>query len=149
VECLEEVSDRGRSGQRVPEPGRQGLILAEPREILAAIPAARPERDEALHELRGRQPPPALLDRDLGIDRCRDPELAEQLDHERHPRAARDQGRVNGIVDLERQPRRHLKPRVPSSAVGTHWVTPSKPDAIGGHRLHGGFPGQPFGRSRS
>ena len=114
VEGLEEVPDGGRGGQRVPEQRGQGLILAERREILAAVPAARPERDQALDELRGRQPALPLLDRDLRIDRLGDPELAEQLDHERDPGAARDQRRVNRVIDLERQPRRVSGHRVSS-----------------------------------
>ena len=78
-------------------------ILAEHCEVLAAVPAARPERNETLDKLRGRQAALALLDRDLRINRLGDPQLPEQLDYERDPCAARDQRRVNRVVDLERQ----------------------------------------------
>ena len=66
------------------------MILAERREVLAAVPAACPERDQALDEVRGGQPALPLLDGDLGIDRLGDPQLPEQLDHEGHSGAARD-----------------------------------------------------------
>jgi hypothetical protein len=54
VEGLQEVPHGGGRGQRVPEQGGQGLVLAERGEVLAAVPAAGPERDETLDELRGR-----------------------------------------------------------------------------------------------
>jgi len=85
----------------MPEQGGQGVLLAEHREVRAAVPAARPEREETLDELRGRQAALALLDRDLGIDRLGDPELAEELDHERDPRSPGDERGINGVINLE------------------------------------------------
>ncbi len=139
VERLEEVPHGGRRGQGVPEQGRQGLILAQRREVLAAVPAARPQRDEALDELQRLQPALALFDWDVGIDRLGHPELAEQLDHERHSGPPGDQRGVNGIIDLERQPRVLGRHRRPPCERCTHWVKTSKPDAINDNRVHGGF----------
>jgi len=137
VEGLEEVPHGGRGGQRMPEQGRQGLILAEHCEVLAAVPTARPEYDEALDELRGGQPALALLDGNMGIDRGRDPKLAEQLDHERDSRAAGDQRRVNRVVDLKWQPRGLGRHHAPPSVYCTHWVKTSKPNASAADRLGG------------
>ncbi len=140
MEGLEEVPDRGRRGQGVPEQRGQGLVLAERGEVLAAVPAARPEHDEALDEFRGRQAALALLDRNVRVDRLRDPELPEQLNHERNPRAAGDQRRVNGVIDLERQPWGLGGHLAPPSVCCTHWVKASKPDAIAGNRPYSGLP---------
>ena len=129
VERLAEVPDGGRRRQRVPEEGGHRVILAERGEILAAIPAARPERDEALDEWRGRQAALSLLDRDMRIDHGRDPELAEQLDRERDPRAAWAQRGIDRVIDLERQPQGRIRHRVPPWDGRTHWVNPSKGDA--------------------
>ena len=82
------------------------MILAERREVLAAVPAACPERDQALDELRGRQPALPLLARDVGLDRCRDPELAEQFDHQRDPGAAGERGNMRDLRRLRRGTRR-------------------------------------------
>lgn len=138
VERLQEVAHGGRRGEWMSEERGQRLILAEHGEVLAAVPAGRPQRDETLDELRGRQAALPLLDRDLGIDCVGDPELAEQLDHERHAGAARDQRGVNRVIDLERQPGRVLRHRVPPCECCTHWVKPSKPDAIPADRMQGG-----------
>jgi hypothetical protein len=149
VEGLEDVPHGGRGRQRVSQQRGQGLILAEPREVLAAVPAARPERDETLDELRGRQAALALLDRNLRVDRLSDPELPEQLDHERHPGPARDQRGVNGVIDLERQPRRVLRHRVPPCECCTHWVNGRKRDASAADRVHCGSRRDSWRRSLS
>jgi hypothetical protein len=101
VEGLQEVPDGGGRREGVPEQRREALVLPECGEVLTAVPAARPERDQALDELRRREPALALLDGDVRIDRLRDPELPEQFDHQRDAGAAGDQRRVNRIVDLE------------------------------------------------
>jgi hypothetical protein len=137
------------AGRGDPEQRGQGLILAERREILAAVPAARPQRDQALDELRGRQAPLPLLDRNLRIDHRGDPQLPEQLDHERDPRAAGNQRWVNGVIDLERQPWRRVGHQHPPRVVCTQWVKTSKPDASGADRLRRGLPRIPFDRSTS
>jgi hypothetical protein len=82
----------------VPQQGGQGLILAEHREVLAAVPAARPERDETLDELRGRQAALALLGRNLGLNRLSHAELAEQLDHERDSRSSGDEHGIDRVI---------------------------------------------------
>jgi hypothetical protein len=115
--------------------GGQRVILPEHGEVLAAVPAAHPKRNETLDERRGRQASLPLLDRDRGIDRGRNPELAEQLDHERDPGAAGHQRGVDGVSDLERQPGRLLRHRVPPCGAITHWVNGSKPDAIPADRV--------------
>jgi hypothetical protein len=149
VEGLEEVPHRSRGGQGVAEQGSQRHILAEHGEVLAAVPAARPERDETLDELGWRQPALALLDQDVGVDCRGDPELAEQSDHERHPRPAGDQAGINGVIDLERQLWRRPGHWAPSSHGCTHWAKLSKPDASRGTRLHGGVLGSLFDCSTS
>jgi hypothetical protein len=53
----------------------QSLSLAQGREALSAVPAARPPRHESFDELRERHVPQALPERDLAIDRVGDPEL--------------------------------------------------------------------------
>jgi hypothetical protein len=131
----------------MPEQGGQGLILAERREILAAIPAARPERDQALDELRRGQAPLPLFHRDVGLDRLGHAELAEQLDHERDPGAAREQAGIKGVIDLERQSWGRVGHRVPPWDVCTYSVTTSKGDAIAPRpwvrRPDGDSPGKP------
>jgi hypothetical protein len=149
VERFQEVPDRGRGRQGIPEQGRQSVILAEGREVLTAVPAARPEGDEALDELRGPQPALPLLHRHLRVDRGGDSELAEQFDHEWHPGPAGDQRGINGLVDLERQPRGRLGHRNPPCLVCTHWVKPSKVDAIGANRLDRRLQRGPLGCSSS
>jgi len=121
------------------------VILAERREVLAAVPAACPEHDQALDELRGRQPALPLLHRHLRVDRGGDPELAEELDHERNPRPPGDQRGIKGLINLEGW--RRVWHRTPPWCGYTQWVKPSKPDAIAGNRLYGGLPCNPFGRS--
>jgi hypothetical protein len=147
VERLQEVPHRRGRGQRVPEERGQGLVLAERREILTPVPAARPEHDQALHEFGGRQAPLALLHGDLGLNRLGHPELAEQLNHQRHPGTAGDEAGIDGVINLERQPRRRVGHRVPPCACCTHWVHGSKPDAMGGTCLHSGLPRNLFARS--
>jgi hypothetical protein len=144
---LQEVPHRGRGRESVAQQRRQGPVFAERREVLAAVPAARPQRDQALHELRRPQAPLALLDADLRIDRCRCPELAEQLTHERHPGAAGDQAGINRLVNLERQPRRLLGHRVPPCCVCTQWVNASKGDATHARRAYCGSAHNRLGRS--
>ncbi len=147
MEGLKEISDRGRGGQRVSQQRGQGLILAERREVLTAIPAARPERDEALDELRGGQAPLPLFDRDVRIDRLGRAELPEQFNQQRDPGPTRDERRIDRVVNLERQPWRRVRHRSPPWCGCTQRVKPSKPDAIGAPRLHRGPLRNPFGCS--
>jgi hypothetical protein len=130
VKRLQEVPHGGRGRESVAQQGGQRLILSQRREVLAAVPAARPQRDQALHELRRPQAPLALLDADLRIDRCRCPQLAEQLNHERHPGPPGDQAGIDHLVNLERQPWRLLGHRVPPHWACTQWVNVSKHSAI-------------------
>ena len=122
VEGLEEVPHRRGRRQRIAEQAGEGLVLAERREVLAAVPTRDPEGDQALDELRRPQAPLARLDLQRSVDRRRDAELPEQLDHERHPRAARDQRGVNRGIDLERQPPSILGHHAPPLAGCTRWV---------------------------
>jgi hypothetical protein len=86
----------------------------------------------------------ALFDRDVRVDRGCNPELPEQLDHERHPGPARDHRGINRIVDLERQPWRRVGHRTPPWWGCTQWVKPSKPDAIAANRPYSGLPRNPL-----
>ena len=140
VERLEEVADGGGRWEGVAEQGGQRLILAERGEVLTPVPAAHPQGDQTLDELRGLQSPLPLLDRHRGIDRGGHPELAEQLDHQRDPGAAGDQRGsmassisngnrgVSGIAFL------------PVGAC-TQWVNASKHDAIPAGRKECRSPG--------
>jgi hypothetical protein len=112
VAGLQEVAHRGGRGQRVAQQRGQRVILAERREILAAVAARDPEGDQTLHELRGAQAPLPLLDRNARIDRRRDAELAEQLDHQRDARAGGHQARVHHVIEVEGQLCRRLGHRV-------------------------------------
>ena len=105
------------------------------------------EGNEALDELRGGQPALPLLDRDVGVDRLRHAELAEELDHERHAGPAGDQRGIDRRVDLEGQPRGCVGHRVPPCEWCTHWVNGSKHDAIFAGRMGGGPTRNPFSRS--
>ncbi len=115
--------------------GRRGSAGA-----LAAVPAARPERDEALDELRGRQAALALLDRDLGIDRGATPSWRKSSITSGTP--ARPVTNVGSIVSSISNSNRG-----DVSGIGlllwrgcTHRVKPRNPDAIAGNRLHSGLP---------
>jgi hypothetical protein len=140
MERLEEVPDGGGRRQRVPEELGQGAIFAQWGEILAPVPTAHPQGEQALHELRGLQPALALLHDHLGVDRRGDSHVPEQLDHEGHPGPAGDQRGIKRNIDLERQPWRVLGHRVPPGESCTHWVNGSKRDATRIGRLDGGFP---------
>jgi hypothetical protein len=80
----------------------RSAIFAQWGEILAAVPTAHPQGDQALHELRRLQPALALLHDHLGVDRGGDSHVPEQFDNERHPGPAGDQRGINRVIDLER-----------------------------------------------
>jgi hypothetical protein len=105
------------------------VILPQRGEVLTAVTPAHPEGDEALDKLGDLEAALALLDRHAGVNRLRDPEVAEQLDHQRDAGTARDQRGINRGIDLEGQPWRWVGHRPPPRVVCTQWVKISKPDA--------------------
>ena len=150
VERLQEVPHGGGRGQRVPEQRGQGLILAERREILAAVPAARPERDQALDELRRASSPRwrCFTATSASIVAATPSWRNSSITSGTPARPVTSVGSI-GVIDLERQPGRVLRHRVPPCECCTHWVNGSKPDATCVGRMGGGFTRDPLTLIRS
>ena len=104
MELGEEVARRLRRWQAVPEQSRQRLVAAQPVQILRPLAARRPQRQQALHHLRGAKAALALLDLNLPVNHRRRTRLPKGLDQPRHPGVGRKQAGLQPVVDLEIQP---------------------------------------------
>jgi hypothetical protein len=113
VEPLEEVARGLGRREAVAEEQGQRRILAQLHQILAALAARGPEREQPLDQLRRRQAALAALDHHPPVEHRRGAARPERLDHQRHPAMSGDEPRLRPLIQLERKPRlhRHLVPR--------------------------------------
>jgi hypothetical protein len=85
VEPFEEVAGGLGRREAVAEEQGQRRILAQLHQILAALAARGPEREQPLDQLRRRQAALAALDHHLPVEHRRGAARPERLDHQRHP----------------------------------------------------------------
>ena len=128
VKTVEEVARRLCSRKLMADQLGQRLVLAELIEVLGALAAGRPQRQEALDHLRGGQAALARLELDRALDdrgRAGEP---IRLDEARNAGTSRHQARLQLGVDLEIQPPRHAAPLHPLGERYLNRETASTPD---------------------
>jgi hypothetical protein len=105
VEPVQEVARRRRRRQAVTQQQRRRRVLAQWRQVLAALAARSPKAEQPLRQLRGCEPALALLDDDAGVHHHGRAAGAERLDQQRHPAMGGERRRLHPLIQLERQPR--------------------------------------------